>query len=93
MSKSRVRYVVRYTGHVQGVGFRMTAVHQAVGLVVHGFVRNESVGSGTMDAEGSASDMKEVMRRIETAMSDRIDGVHVDQRPPKNHQDGFRVEY
>ena len=93
MTKKRIRYVVRYTGHVQGVGFRMTAVEQSRGLDVHGFVRNESDGSVTMDAEAAEVDLKELMRRIDTAMSGRIDGVHVDRRPPKNRQEGFGVEY
>lgn len=93
MTTSRIRYVVRYTGHVQGVGFRMTAVVQAKGLDVHGFVRNEPDGSVTMDVEASKADIKELMRRIESAMSGRIDGTDIDQRPPKDRSDGFRVEY
>jgi acylphosphatase len=71
----------------------MTAVAQANGLDVHGFVRNEPDGSVTMDAEASKADMKMLMRRIESAMRGRIDGTDIDQRPPKNRNDGFRVEY
>ena len=40
-----VRYRVRYVGHVQGVGFRMTTLALARGLPLHGFVRNEPDGS------------------------------------------------
>ncbi len=69
MTTNRIRYIVRYTGHVQGVGFRMTAVVQANGLDVNGFVRNEPDGSVTMDVEASKADMKELMRRIASAMS------------------------
>ena len=93
MTTSRIRYIVRYTGHVQGVGFRMTAVVQANGLDVHGFVRNEPDGSVTMDIEASKADMKELMRRIASAMSGRIDGTDIDERPPKDRNDGFRIEY
>lgn len=71
----------------------MTAVAQARGLDVHGFVRNEPDGSVTMDVEASKADLKELMRRIESAMSGRIDGTAIDQRPPKDRKDGFRVEY
>lgn len=93
MTTNRIRYIVRYTGHVQGVGFRMTAVSQATGLDVHGFVRNEPDGSVTMDVEASKADLKVLMRRIESAMSGRIDGTNIDQRPPKERKDGFRIEH
>ena len=93
MPTSRIRYIVRYTGHVQGVGFRMTAVSQAKGLNVHGFVRNEPDGSVTMDVEASKADLKELMRRIGSAMSGRIDGTNIDERPPKDRNGGFRVEH
>ena len=93
MAKNRFRNVIRYTGHVQGVGFRMTAVMQANGLDVHGFVRNEPDGSVTMDVEATKADMKELMTRIESAMSGRIDSIGIDERPPRDRDDGFRIEH
>ena len=93
MAKNRIRNVIRYTGHVQGVGFRMTAIMQANGLDVHGFVRNEPDGSVTMDVEATKADMKELMARIESAMSGRIDSIGIDERPPRDRDDGFRIEH
>lgn len=93
MTATRIRYVVRYTGHVQGVGFRMTAVLQSKGLDIHGFVRNEPDGSVTMDVEASQADLKQLMQRIASAMSGRIDGTQIDRRPPMNREGGFHVEY
>ena len=93
MTDNRIRYVVRYTGHVQGVGFRMTAVLQGKGRDIHGFVRNEPDGSVTMDVEASQADLKQLMQRIASAMSGRIDDTQIDQRPPMNREDGFHVDY
>ena len=87
------RYVVRYGGHVQGVGFRMTAVAQGQGLAVHGFVRNEPDGSVLMDVEGDPRDLKELVERIATAMRGHIDSQTVDKRPAAGATGGFRVEY
>lgn len=93
MADRRIRNVVRYSGTVQGVGFRMTAVSQSRGLDVHGFVRNESDGSVEMDVEGEASQVKELMRRIETAMAGKIDAVEIDPREPKGNETGFTIRY
>jgi len=88
-----MRYVIRYTGNVQGVGFRMTTVSRASGLAVHGFVRNESDGSVLVDAEGSERDLNELMRRIAATMEDKIDEVNVERQRPLGRTDGFRIEY
>jgi acylphosphatase len=93
MSSKRVRYVVRYTGHVQGVGFRMTAVARARGLDLHGFVRNEADGGVLMDVEGDIANLKELMRRIDSSMSGKIDAVDIDERDPRGTDSGFGIKY
>ncbi len=94
MTKSdRRRYIVRFTGRVQGVGFRMTTVAQARGLDIHGFVRNESDGSVLMDAEGSEQELKELLKRIESVMSENLREVLVDSRPLLNRDNGFAIAY
>jgi acylphosphatase len=91
MAVEIVRYRVRYHGYVQGVGFRMTSVAQARGLDVHGFVRNEPDGSVMMDVEGPPGDVKELMRRIEAAMTGNIDDTQVEEMPPVGVDRGFRI--
>jgi acylphosphatase len=93
MTDKAIRYIVRYSGHVQGVCFRATAVSQAAGLDVHGLVRNEPDGSVTMDVEGTVADLKELMRRIASAMSGYIDAADIDQRPARGIDSGFRIQY
>jgi len=49
-----IRVRVRYTGRVQGVGFRATARSVAEGAPVSGWVRNEPDGSVTLEAQGES---------------------------------------
>jgi acylphosphatase len=93
MAKQQTRVVVRYTGNVQGVGFRITAISQARGLSINGFVRNEPDGSVLMDVEGIPRDIKELMRRIESEMSHNIDGIEVADREPTGAKGGFRIRH
>lgn len=86
-----IRYVVRFVGRVQGVGFRMTSVAQARGLEIRGSVRNEPDGSVRMDIEGSRASLDELLRRMKGVMDRYIEAVHVDQRPPSGRADPFHV--
>lgn len=93
MAEDRIRYRVHYRGHVQGVGFRMTSVSQSRGLSVHGFVRNEPDGSVLMDVEGAPKDVKELMRRIDVAMSGNIDDTQLESRSPRGVSSGFQIQH
>ena len=57
----------RFDGHVQGVGFRYTAVHLAADLNVHGFVQNEMDGSVTVVAEGPEDVLLALVRRVRSS--------------------------
>ncbi len=87
-----VRYVVQFTGHVQGVGFRVNAIHQARGLDVHGWVRNEPDGSVLLDAEGSKLVMEELLAKIRKSMAAKIQTADVQISSPLGRNDGFRIK-
>jgi acylphosphatase len=91
MSPRSVRYVVRFTGQVQGVGFRATTLFVSQGLDVHGFVRNESDGSVKLDVDGPKASVKELLQRIQTSMGERIDDVFIDERPTDNRTGGLNI--
>lgn len=93
MSADSCRFVVRYSGRVQGVWFRKTAIAQADRLRINGFVRNESDGSVLMDVEGPGNDLRELMSRIEAAMGDKIESVEAEQLVARGVGDGFRIAY
>ncbi len=71
----------------------MTAVAQSRGLALDGFVRNEADGSVLMDVEGSGADVKEVMKRIDSAMRENIDDTIVESMPLRGEKCGFRIAY
>ena len=87
------RYVVRFTGEVQGVGFRATATHLARGLDVHGYVRNEPDGSVRLDADGPRGDLDELIRRIQAEMQRKLDDTEIDHQPSQNRTGGLRLQY
>ena len=93
MSSSLERFLVRYTGQVQGVGFRFTSLAQARGLDVHGFVRNEPDGTVLMDVEGKSHDVKELLGRIAAAMEGKIEFTDLDPRAPRGAKQGFHIQH
>jgi acylphosphatase len=50
-------YNIRVMGHVQGVGFRYSAMRAAEIYHVYGFVRNEADGSVYIEAEGEPQNL------------------------------------
>ncbi len=90
-SNDKVRFLVRYLGKVQGVGFRMTAVSLSEGLDVHGTVRNEHDGTVKLDVEGTRQQVDRFLKRIERAMSDNIQRTEIDERPLSDRSGGLRI--
>jgi acylphosphatase len=62
----RVR--VRYTGRVQGVGFRATALSFAQGYTITGWVRNDPDGAVTLEAQGAGEDVREFLMAVAARM-------------------------
>ncbi|TWT98922.1 acylphosphatase [Neorhodopirellula pilleata] len=86
-----IRKVYRYRGEVQGVGFRANAIHQARGLTITGFIRNEPNGDVTMDVQGSPHDVQELAERVGQTMSAKINETLVEQRESISDRDRFRI--
>jgi acylphosphatase len=93
MAEKTVRYRVRFVGHVQGVGFRMTAIDQATDLDLHGFVRNEADGSVLADVEGSVTALKQWIRRMQSVMCDNLQDTQIDVVTPSGISSGFHIRY
>ena len=82
---------VYYAGHVQGVGFRYSAVEIAKRYAVAGWVRNLADGRVELLAEGSDGEVTAFL----TAVSERFRG-HIDREDripgtPDGVHTGFRV--
>lgn len=59
-----VRVRVRYSGRVQGVGFRATCSGVAAGFRVTGWVRNEPEGDVTLEAQGEPDVIEQFLSAI-----------------------------
>jgi acylphosphatase len=70
--ESRIRIQVRYTGHVQGVGFRFTCSWIASSHAVTGWVRNEHDGSVLLEAQGSPDAVEGFLNAVAQQMESKI---------------------
>ncbi len=59
---------VYFSGHVQGVGFRYTALQIAKEFEVAGFVRNLPDGRVHLEAEGQPGEVQALITEIEERM-------------------------
>ena len=94
MNQAAHREHVRFTGRVQGVGFRMTVQRLASEHPVAGWVRNEPDGSVSCLVEATQAGVNAFIRSIEEVMQGYIDGV---ERTPDLGRDdalnGFSIKF
>lgn len=89
----KIRYVIKVTGRVQGVGFRHSTVKEAKKLDLAGYVKNMPDGSVEIEAEGSKDQLDALVEwcRREPGPS-YVDSVTFDALSPAGY-DEFRVKY
>ena len=69
------RYHLRFTGRVQGVGFRWTATRAADMLGLTGWVYNAWDGSVEMEVQGDEESIAEMIRTIDRGRFIQIDDI------------------
>ncbi len=80
-------------GHVQGVGFRNSASHQARYLGINGFIKNLPDGSVYLEAEGDDITMAEFVKWCRKGPGyGRVVDIITDESPVKFFT-GFEVKY
>jgi acylphosphatase len=88
-----VRLDARVLGRVQGVGYRVFALREAMRLGLDGFVANERDGSVRVVVEGPEPDVDALVERLEegppAAIVDRVVGR---REPARGLPPGFRIE-
>jgi acylphosphatase len=87
-----VRVEAYFSGHVQGVGFRFTAIDIAdrfPGIV--GFVRNLRDGRVELVAEGPEGRVNEFLTAVADAMRPYVHGVERKQLPATGEFSDFRM--
>jgi acylphosphatase len=83
--------LVRYSGNVQGVGFRATAVMIARDHPVVGYVKNLSDGRVELLAEGSQDDVEKFLKAIRDHWKDDISEVEAEDRKPSGTYKKFEI--
>ena len=86
-----IRKEIRFEGAVQGVGFRYTAKYAASGCGVTGWVKNEWDGSVLMEAQGTNSQINEMLKLINQGRYIRIDNIAYHEIPVDESERGFHV--
>jgi acylphosphatase len=76
---------VFYSGHVQGVGFRMVSQHLAWGFDVSGSVRNLPDGRVELVAEGEAAEVAAFLAEIRRAFAGKIQSEEATTEPLSEH--------
>ncbi len=87
-----IRIEAYFSGHVQGVGFRFTAIDIAdrfPGIV--GFVRNMPDGRVELVAEGAEGKANEFIAAVGDAMGSYIRGVQKKQLPATGEFSDFSI--
>lgn len=87
------RWVVHFSGRVQGVGFRYTCCRIAAGHQVYGFVKNLPDGRVELVAEGTADAVKAYVQDVCEAMERYIRDSQVDRRTATCQFSSFEVRY
>ncbi len=78
-----IRKLVRYTGRVQGVGFRMTTKWIARRFDVTGYVKNLADGRVELAAEGSPAEVEAFLAEVREKKSFFIQSEQVSTQPPR----------
>jgi acylphosphatase len=87
------RRTYRFSGHVQGVGFRYTARHATTGNSVTGYVKNLPDGQVEMVMEGSDEEMDGVVETIRSQMNENIKRETYDVSPATGQFVGFEIRH
>lgn len=83
---------VLYSGNVQGVGFRWTAVHIARRHKVGGWVKNLPDGNVELIAEGEPEEVDLFLEEVREAMKGYIRRETVQEAPSQGYRD-FTIRY
>lgn len=86
-----IRKAFKFTGSVQGVGFRYRAQYAANGLGITGWVKNEWDGSVSMEAQGSEEQINEMLKLINQGSYIRIDRMEYHEIPVVEDERSFHV--
>ena len=88
-----IRKHFKFTGRVQGVGFRYRANYAAQGIGVTGWVRNDFDGSVEMEIQGTAAQIDHVLKMINKGEYVQIDRINTTIIDVDEDERGFHIRY
>ena len=86
-----VRWLIFFSGEVQGVGFRFTAAAYARELGLTGRVQNLIDGRVQMEVQGPPGHLTELLISLKSTPPIRIDDFTVRELPLKDGETGFSI--
>jgi acylphosphatase len=86
------RHII-FTGRVQGVGFRFTALDLANRHRLTGFVRNRADGTVEMVAQGSDEQINALLQDIQARYSDYITETKINETPSNPQFKDFKITF
>ena len=87
----KVRKHIYFSGRVQGVGFRYSAVYLARPLGLTGWVKNLWDGRVEMEAQGEESAIERLLAELRDQRFIAIDDMDVREIEPVEEERSFRV--
>ena len=87
-----IRYHLRFTGQVQGVGFRWTATRAANVLGLTGWVYNAWDGSVEMEVQGDEQSIDQMIAAIGRGRFIQIDNIEKEKIPVVEDERDFNVK-
>ncbi len=93
MSESKIREHIRFTGYVQGVGFRYRLSHLAQRYGVTGWVRNEYDGSVSAELQGLSEEIDQIIQQLQQDRYIEIQGMDRRKIPMEETEYSFQVRY
>ena len=82
-----------FTGQVQGIGFRFTALDIANRYKLTGLVRNLPDGTVEMIAQGPSEDVADCIRDIKEAFEGYIRETKTEEIPPDPKYTDFKITF
>ena len=91
MKTAQTRWRILFSGHVQRVGFRYTALYLARALGLTGWVRNLQDGRVAVEAQGRAAALRQLVIRLNSQPHIHIERTEILPIDPVGRENGFRV--
>ena len=87
-----IRRALRFTGSVQGVGFRWRAIHAALEDGSTGWVRNDYDGAVSMEIQGTEEQIDQVILAVERGAYVIIENLYAKTIPVIEGERSFVAE-